>query len=62
MKKIAVVIPSYENSQFLSRCLRSLYKCLGAIDYEVVVVDNASKNTEVVRLLAELDTGLEFDG
>ncbi len=56
MKKIAVVIPSYEDYKFLNHCLHSLREHLSAINYKVVVVDNASKKPEVVRLLAELET------
>jgi GT2 family glycosyltransferase len=56
MNKVAVVIPSYEDSTRLRRCLLSIEKHLAAIDHEVVVVDNASEKPEVIRLLSELET------
>jgi GT2 family glycosyltransferase len=55
VQKIAVVIPSYEDSTFLSRCLHSIGEHLNAIDYEVIVVDNASEKPDVIRLLSELE-------
>ena len=55
MNKVAVVIPSYEGSTFLSQCLHSLEKYLCAVNHEVVVVDNASEKPEVVQLLSELE-------
>ncbi|MFC2163906.1 glycosyltransferase family 2 protein [Acidobacteriota bacterium] len=56
MKKIAVVVPSYEDNNFLIQCMRTLWEFMGEIEYEIVIVDNASKKPDVVLLLDELET------
>ena len=63
MKKLTVVIVSYNVQDYLSQCLASLYRSLQGIDAEVWVVDNHSKDDTVrivrdewpaVRLVASL--------
>lgn len=54
MNNIAVIIPSHENPAFLRQCLQSLRKHLSGTRYEIAVVDNASREEGVVRLLDEL--------
>ena len=48
---ISVVIPAYNEADFLPRCLGSLQKQVNAPSYEVIVVDNAStdKTAEVAK-------------
>lgn len=52
MTKITVVIPNYHGIKFIEECLGSLYaQEEGTPEYEVLVVDNASKDgsVEVIR-------------
>lgn len=47
--KISVVIPAYNEADFLPRCLKSLCAQVDAPPYEIIVVDNASTdNTSAV--------------
>lgn len=41
---ISVVIPSYQSSKDINRCLDSIYRQSGSINYEVIVVDSSPKN------------------
>jgi len=39
---ISIIIVSYNNFDILKRCLKSIYKYLTTIDFEIIVVDNNS--------------------
>ena len=49
---VSIVIPSYNCLDYLKLCLASIEKFSADIDYEVIVVDNAS-NSKVVRYLED---------
>lgn len=48
---LTISIVSYNTSDFLRRCLESIYRNTDAIEFEVIVVDNASRDgsPEMVR-------------
>ena len=41
---VAIVIVSYNGSDFLRRCLSSIYRHIEDVEFEVIVVDNASQD------------------
>ena len=47
MKKIAVIIVSYNVKRYVEQCLISLYRALDGVDAEIFVVDNHSKDNSV---------------
>ena len=50
MKKLAVVIVSYNVRHYLEQCLLSVRRAAQGIDYEIVAVDNASQDDTVSSL------------
>ena len=48
---VSVIIVNWNTQSLLRNCLTSVYECAGAIDYEIIVVDNASTDgsAEMVR-------------
>ncbi|MFP4499099.1 MAG: glycosyltransferase family 2 protein [Vulcanimicrobiota bacterium] len=48
--KLTVVIPNYNDKKHLGVCLKSLEKALDILDYEIIVVDNGSKDGSVEML------------
>src|SRR3989344_5411401 len=49
--KISVVIPAHNESKYIGRCLKSVFKYGHKYLYEIIVVDNASTDdTAVVAL------------
>ncbi|MBY0395748.1 MAG: glycosyltransferase [Thermoleophilia bacterium] len=55
MIDLSVVIPSYENAALLERCLAALARARAAhpaLDFEVVVVDNGSRDGSAARAAA----------
>lgn len=51
MKKISIVIVTYNSEKLIGQCLKSVYKNTIGLDLEVIVIDNISqdKTVEVVR-------------
>jgi len=48
---VSVIIVNWNTKELLRNCLRSVYECAGAVDYEIIVVDNASTdNTTKIAL------------
>lgn len=39
---LSIVIPAYNAGKTIKRCIKSIYSALAGIDFEIVVVDNAS--------------------
>ncbi|MDA2929597.1 glycosyltransferase family 2 protein [Acidobacteria bacterium AH-259-O06] len=50
MKKLTVVIANYNSRDYLEKCLESLYQETKKTDYQVVVVDNASRDSDFSSL------------
>lgn len=44
MKKLTIIIVSYNVRQYIDQCLQSVYKALQDIDAEIIVVDNQSQD------------------
>jgi hypothetical protein len=51
--ELSVVIVSYNGRDYLRRCLRSLLEHVRGLEYEVVVVDNASRDGSADMVAAE---------
>lgn len=53
MPKLSIIVLSYNTAEITSRCLISLYKSLSddkALEYEVIVVDNASTDDSLSQI------------
>ena len=50
---VSIIIVSYNGSDFLRRCLASIYEQTRDVDFEVVVVDNASQDGTPEMVTAE---------
>jgi GT2 family glycosyltransferase len=53
--KVSLVVPSRDRAALLARCVASLRSVTAYPDYEIVVVDNDSRERAAVQLLAELE-------
>jgi len=53
MKKLSIIIVSYNTSDMTVDCIRSTIQQTHSIDYEIVVYDNASKDGSADRIAAE---------
>ncbi|MFH1598270.1 MAG: glycosyltransferase family 2 protein [Patescibacteria group bacterium] len=42
MKKLSIIIVTYNSSHFIKKCLRSIYDSLNNLDNEIIVIDNTS--------------------
>jgi len=51
--EISIIIVSYNGREYLRRCLRSLLEHTRGLEYEVVVVDNASRDGSADMVAAE---------
>lgn len=61
--KLSIVIPLYNKEKYIERCLKSLLnQDLPESDYEIVVVDDGSKDKggELVEKMAETHRGIQF--
>lgn len=54
--KLSVIIVNYNVTQLLRNCLLSLQKYIKDVDYEVIVIDNASTDTSWKDLIPEFST------
>lgn len=53
MKDLSIIIVSYNTSEFLRKCLASIYKYTKDIVFEIIIVDNASIDDSVDMLKSE---------
>ena len=53
MKDLSVIIISFNTADLLRKCLLSVYRFTAGLDYEVIVVDNASRDGSVELIKAE---------
>jgi radical SAM superfamily enzyme YgiQ (UPF0313 family)/GT2 family glycosyltransferase len=44
-----IIIPTYNNEDYTVECLKSIKECTSSVDYRVIWVDNASKDTSKVE-------------
>jgi GT2 family glycosyltransferase len=51
--KVAIIIPTRDNLHLLRKCISSIERHNAGIDYEIIVVDNGSKDIEIGRYLKE---------
>jgi len=54
--KVSLVVPSRDRAALLARCIDSIRAVTAYPDYEIVVVDNDSRERAAVHLLAELES------
>lgn len=52
---VSIIVPHYQTPELVKLCLRSIRKFTVGIDYEVIVVDNASKDGKSVDYLRSVD-------
>ena len=50
---ISIIIVSYNQTGFLRECIDSIYKQVEELEFEVIVVDNCSSDTGLLKLLKE---------
>jgi GT2 family glycosyltransferase len=51
--KVSILIPTKDRADLLATCLKSIERLTKRVDYEVIVVDNNSTESETFRLFAE---------
>lgn len=52
---LSIIIPNYNCSHYLKKCLESIVNTIENISYEIIVVDNASTDSSI-KVLKELST------
>ena len=52
---VTIIIVNWNTRVILRDCLRSVYQNAGSVDFEVIVVDNASSDGSVEMVRAEFD-------
>ena len=53
MKDLSIIIVAFNQGSMLRRCVESLIKFISKIDYEIIIVDNASKDIIISDFLPE---------
>ncbi|MFC1730812.1 glycosyltransferase family 2 protein [candidate division KSB1 bacterium] len=51
--ELSIIIVSYNAADFLIKCIRSVYRYVSSLSYEIIVVDNASKDGSLEKVEAE---------
>ena len=52
---VSIIVPHYQTPELAKLCLRSIRRFTTDVDYEVIVVDNASQGTESLSYLRSVD-------
>ena len=52
---VSIIVPHYQTPELAKLCLRSIRKFTAGIPYEVIVVDNASKDAHSIEYLRSVD-------
>lgn len=59
MSKVSVIIINYNTIDLTSNCIQSVINCTTSIDYEIILVDNASTECDPVKFLDRFP-GIKF--
>ncbi len=51
--KVSIIIPTRDNLHLLKKCITSIERYKAGIEYEIIVIDNGSKNIEIRKYLEE---------
>ncbi|WP_299941926.1 glycosyltransferase family 2 protein [uncultured Nitratireductor sp.] len=54
--RVSIIIPTRDNGRLLKRCIDSIHERTQYSNYEIVVVDNGSREAETLAYLAELSS------
>jgi len=46
-KKLSIIIPTWNTAEVTLKCVKTLQKFLGKIDYEIIIVDNGSSDNTI---------------
>src|SRR4051812_24791798 len=52
---VSIIVPHYQTPELVKLCLRSIRRFTTGVDYEVIVVDNASKDSGSLKYLRSVD-------
>jgi len=55
MVEIGIIVPSYNNSNYLEKCIKSIFSKINSENFKIMIVDNASQDEKVKELLANLE-------
>ena len=53
---VSLIIPTRDQSSFLRRCLDSIFEMTAYRNFEVIIVDNGSRETETIAYLREIES------
>lgn len=53
---VSIIIPTRDQASFLQKCLESIFEKTDYRNYEVIVLDNGSRETETLEFLVALET------
>ena len=51
MNMVSIIIPHYNGEDLLYNCIDSIYKNISIKDFELIVVDNASTDYSINRII-----------
>lgn len=57
--KVSIVIPTKDHKELLSKCISSIYKYTVYKNYEIIIVDNNSKEHDALEYLKEIEEKYE---
>lgn len=55
---VSIIIVNYNSIDLTIDCVNSIFQQTADVKFEIIIVDNASKNKEAERLQADLKTAL----
>ncbi len=62
MAEISIIIVSFNSRKFISKCLESISKCFKSLSYEIIIVDNGSKDGTIDILKEKKEITLVQNG
>lgn len=60
MSMVSIIIVNYNSSHFLAKCIESIYLHTSNVEYEIIVVDNASPNDKAITNFPERFPAVKF--